>query len=425
MHNKTSMIALTTTAIAAAFTAQSAQAETFSLKPSIDARLRYENVDQPTTDADAVTMRMRPGITLSTKSGFSALVEAEATLAIDDGYTAFPGTFTPASIGFSHQRRAGYSVVSDPENIELNRAQIQYKTKTFTLTGGRQRINLDDQRFVGSVGWRQNEQTFDAVRAEATLGPISLDGTYSWSQRTIFGVDAGSRQAYSGGFVFLGAGASLGPVKLKAFSYLLDFDAKEPVKATSTQTYGARATSTFKLSPKASLNLMASYARQYDYELNPGDYSVDYIAAEAGLSYDIWTLTAGYELLGGDITPKGRVAFQTPMATLHKFNGWADLFLNTPTSATGTGLEDIYAGVAVKPKVKSLAGLNAAVVWHSFKSDVGNFKYGQEWDAQIGFKPTKSLTLLAKYADYDAKGFLKFPGDVDTSKFWLQLEYAL
>ncbi len=425
MHTKSITLAAlmgTTAALAA----QSAQAETFKLKPSIDARLRYENVDQPTTDAEAVTMRVRPGITLSTKSGFSALVEAEATLAADDGYTAFPEIFTPASIGFSHQLRAGYSVISDPKNIELNRAQIQYKTKTFTLTGGRQRINLDDQRFVGSVGWRQNEQTFDAVRAEATLGPISLDGTYSWSQRTIFGVDAGSRQAYSGGFVFLAAGGTLGPVKLKAFSYLLDFDAKEPVKATSTQTYGARATSTFKLSPKASLNLMASYAKQYDYKLNPGDYSVDYIAAEAGLSYGIWTLTAGYELLGGDITPaKTRVAFQTPMATLHKFNGWADMFLNTPTSATGIGLEDIYAGVAVKPKVKSLAGLNAAVVWHSFKSDVGNFKYGQEWDAQIGFKPTKSLTLLMKYADYDAKGFLKFRGDVDTSKFWLQLEYAL
>lgn len=410
MHNKTSMIALTTTAIAAAFAAQAAHAETFKLKPSIDARLRYENVDQPTTDADAVTLRVRPGVTLSTKSGFSALVEVEGTLAISDNYRDAP--FAPAN---------GYSVVADPENIELNRAQIQYKTKTFTLTGGRQRINLDDQRFVGSVGWRQNEQTFDAVRAEATLGPISLDGTYSWSQRTIFGIDAGSRQAYSGGFVFLGAGGSLGPVKLKAFSYLLDFDAKEPVKATSTQTYGARATSTFKLSPKASLNLMASYAKQYDYKLNPGDYSVDYIAAEAGLSYDIFTLTAGYELLGGDITPKGRVAFQTPMATLHKFNGWADLFLTTPTAGANVGLQDIYGGVAVKfPKVKALPGLNAAVVYHDFRSDVGSAKYGSEWDASLGFKIGKKVNFLAKYADYSADKF-----STDKSIFWLQLDYAL
>lgn len=409
MHNKTSKIAILASATAA-FAAQSAQAETFTLKPSIDARLRYENVDQQTTDADAVTMRVRPGITLSTKSGFSALIEAEGTLGIVNDYRDAP--FAPAN---------GYSVVADPENIELNRAQIQYKTKTFTITGGRQRINLDDQRFVGSVGWRQNEQTFDAVRGEATLGPISFDGTYSWSQRTIFGIDAATRQAYSGEFLFLGAGATLGPVKLKAFSYLLDFDAKELVKGTSTQTYGVRATSSFKLSPKSSLNLMASYATQSDYGLNPGDYSVDYIAAEAGLGYGNFMLTAGYELLGGKITPNGRVAFQTPMATLHKFNGWADLFLTTPTAGANVGLQDIYGGLAVKfPKVKALPGLNATVVYHDFQSDVGSAKYGTEWDASLGFKIGKKLSFLAKYADYSADKF-----STDKSIFWLQLDYAL
>ena len=410
MHAKISTLALATSAMAAACAAQSAQAETFKLKPSFDARLRYETVNTPTQDADAVTLRVRPGITLSSKSGFSALIEAEGTLAILDDYRDAP--FAPIN---------GYAVVADPEDIELNRAQVQYKTKTFTITGGRQRINLDDQRFVGSVGWRQNEQTFDAVRAEATVGPVSLDGTYSWSQRTIFGIDAGTRQAYSGEFLFLGAGASLGPVKLKAFSYLLDFDAKELVKGTSTQTYGARATSAFKLSPKASLNLMASYATQSDYGLNTGDYSVDYIAAEAGLGYDIFTLTAGYELLGGKITPKGRVAFQTPMATLHKFNGWADLFLATPTAGANVGLQDIYGGVAVKfPKVKALPGLNAAIVYHDFQSDVGNVSYGSEWDASLGFKIGKKVNFLAKYADYSADKF-----STDKSIFWLQLDYAL
>lgn len=379
-----------------------AAADTITLKPSLDARLRYENVDTPTVDADAVTIRVRPGITAATKSGFSVLVEGEGTLAIEDNYKGAP--FLPNN---------GYAVVADPENIELNRAQVQYKTKTFTLTGGRQRINLDDQRFVGSVGWRQNEQTFDALRGEATLAGFTLDATYSWSQRTIFGIDAGSRQAYSGSFLFLGAGKALGPVKLKAFSYLLDFDAKEPVKATSTQTYGARATAAFKLSPKSNLALMASYATQSDYKLNPGSYSVDYIAAEAGLGYDIFTVTAGYELLGSE----GGKAFQTPMATLHKFNGWADLFLTTPAN----GLQDIYGGLAVKfPKVKALPGLNVAVVYHDFKSDVGSTDYGSEWDASLGFKIGKKLSVLAKYADYNADTF-----SVDTSKFWLQLEYAL
>lgn len=401
MSNKLKITALLLSSATAIY-GSSAAADTITLKPSLDARLRYENVDTPTVDADAVTIRLRPGITASTKSGFSVLVEGEGTLAIDDNYRGAP--FLPAN---------GYAVVSDPENIELNRAQVQYKTKTFTLTGGRQRINLDDQRFVGSVGWRQNEQTFDAVRAEATVAGFTFDGTYSWSQRTIFGIDAGKRQAYSGNFIFLGLGKTLGPVKIKGFSYLLDFDVKEPVAATSTQTYGARATAAFKLSKKIGLNLMASYASQSDYKLNPGNYSVDYIATEAGLSYDIVTVTAGYELLGSE----GGKAFQTPMATLHKFNGWADLFLTTPAN----GLEDIYGGIAVKfPKVKALPGLNAAIVYHDFKSDVGSTDYGTEWDASLGFKIGKKMSLLAKYADYNADKF-----SVDTSKFWLQLEYAL
>ena len=393
-------------AAAAASAASPAWAKSFpvggglTVTPSIDARLRYEGVDQPATDADAVTVRLRPGLTLGTSAGFSVLVEGEGTLAVVNHYRGAP--FLPAN---------GYSVVADPENIELNRAQIQYKSKPLTLTGGRQRINLDDQRFVGSVGWRQNEQTFDAVRAEATLGPVAFDGTYAWSQRTIFGIDAGPRQAYGGSFVFLGAGASLGPVKVKAFSYLLDFDASEPVALTSTQTYGARATAAFKLSPKATLNLATSYASQSDYKLNPGNYSAEYIAGEAGLGYGNYTLTGGYELLGSD----NNAAFQTPMATLHKFNGWADMFLTTPAA----GLQDIYASLSAKfPQVKALPGLNAAVVYHDFQSDVGSVDYGSEWNAQLGFKVWKT-SLLFKYADYNAKGF-----GVDTKKFWVQLEWA-
>jgi hypothetical protein len=261
------------------------------------------------------------------------------------------------------------------------------------------------------VGWRQNEQTFDAVRAEATFGPVTFDGTYSWSERTIFGIDAGPRQAYSGDFVFLGAGAAIGPVKVKGFAYLLGFDTAEPIAGTSTQTYGARATASFKLAPKITLNLAASYATQSDYEANPGNYNVDYIAAEAGLGFGNYTLTGGYEKLGSD----SGAAFQTPMATLHKFNGWADVFLTTPAG----GLQDIYGGISAKfPMVKAIPGLNAAVTYHKFKSDVGSVDYGEEWDAQIGFKVLKTAVLF-KYANYDADAF-----SVDTEKFWVQLEWS-
>ncbi len=382
-----------------------------TLDPIIDARLRFEQVDQPATDADAVTLRLRLGGELKHKpSNLALLAEAEGTLAIGKNYNAFPFAVTSA------QRRTAFSVVADPKNIELNRLQLQYKSKAVAVTVGRQRINLDDQRFVGAVGWRQNEQTFDAVRAEAKLGPVSLDGTYSISQRTIWGYEGEGRTAFDGDFVFLGAGAKLGPVQLKAFAYLLDFDTKEQPGALAavmadTQTYGLRATTSLPLAKGVKLNLAASYAKQSDWKNGPVDFSADYIALEGGLAFKQLGVIAGYEKLGGN----GARAFQTPMATLHKFNGWADLFLTTPAG----GLEDAYMGATYKlDSVKALPGLNAAVTYHKYDSDLGGTSFGHEWNASLGFRISK-VNLLAKYAAYSARGF-----GVNTKKFWLQAEVA-
>lgn len=382
----------------------------FSIDPIIDLRLRYEGVDTPALGADAVTLRVRAGAELRHASGLAVLTETESTLALDKRYNAFPFPIADS------QRRPGHAVVADPENVELNRLQLQYRTKALSVTLGRQRINLDDQRFVGSAFWRQNEQTFDAVRTEARLGPLSLDGTYAISQRTGLGVEAGPRTAYDGRFVFLGAGGKLGPVQLKAFGYLLDYDPAAQVGALAvsnadTQTYGLRAVTSLPVHRGVKLNLAASYARQSAWKDNPASYAATYAAAEAGLAGSRLGVNAGYERLGAD---RGH-AFQTPMATLHKFNGWADLFLTTPAS----GLQDFYAGANYRlTGIKALPGLNAGVTFHRFESDVGSQHYGDEWDASAGFRLGRA-NLLAKYANYRAD---RFGGG--TRKLWLQLELA-
>src|SRR3546814_5482681 len=111
--------------------------------------------------------------------------------------------------------------IADPQNIELNRLHLQYRGVAGSIvTVGRQRINLDDQRFVGSVGWRQNEQTFDAARLESTFGPVQVDATYAWSNRTIYGIYAGPRQAFSGDNFFLTTGVKTGPALLKHYAFI-------------------------------------------------------------------------------------------------------------------------------------------------------------------------------------------------------------
>ena len=56
------------------------------------------------------------------------------------------------------------------------------------------------------------------------------------------------------------------------------------------------------------------------------DYDANYYLAELGAGYKGVTGTLGYEVLAAD----DGVGFQTPYATLHKFQGWADQFLAKP-----------------------------------------------------------------------------------------------
>jgi hypothetical protein len=397
-------------------------AEPFKFKPLIDARLRYEHVEQVplAEDAEAVTLRVRMGGELSNKN-WSFLAEAEGLLAIDEDYNS------------GVNGKALFPIVADPENIELNRIQVQYRGIPKTVvTVGRQRINLDDQRFVGSVGWRQNEQTFDAARVEwSGVKDLKLDVTYSWSVRTIWGIDGGNafglarQQAISGDNVLANLSYKTKYGTLTGFAYLVDQD--EAVISgfrMSSQTFGARFAGAYPLSKAVKLNYAASYASQSDYHRNPNDYSVDYYLGELGIAAYGFTLGGGYEVLGAD----GGVAltsFQTPLATLHKFQGWADKFLVTPPN----GIRDLYGSVGyAKPKpMKGVDSIGLTAVYHRYDADrsvavVGRQHYGDEFGAQLLVK-VKKYTLIAKYADYNAKEVAPF-ATADTKKFWLSAEWA-
>lgn len=375
------------------------------VKPVIEVRARYETVEQGALQADAATVRVRAGGEAAW-GRFTLLAEGEATVAIAKEYNAFP-----FAIAGESQRRPQYATVADPENAELNRLQLRYAAGKNAITLGRQRINFDDQRWVGSVGWRQNEQTFDAVRAEGMLGPVIADFAYAIAQRSIFGEDADARAAYGGDIVMAGLSTKAGPIEAKLFAYLFDYD-EAFFAANSSQTYGGIVRGVFPVGAASKLSLRASYARQADLGSNPLDYAANYWAVEGGSSVAGFALTAGWERLGSD---SGR-SLQTPAATLHKFNGWADLFLTTPPA----GLDDAY--VSVGKTFKKLGPLSAVILgvtFHQFDSAAGDIEYGTEWDASAGFKAA-GIGWLLKFADYRAAAF-----GAGTRKLWLQAEWAL
>ena len=404
---------LMSSAIGMAITAPAAAAP-FKFKPLVDTRLRYEHVEQAglTEDAEAVTLRARLGGELS-NGPWSFLAEAEGTLAINEDYNS------------GVNGKALFPIVADPENIELNRIQVQYKGIPKTVvTVGRQRINLDDQRFVGSVGWRQNEQTFDAARIEwSGVKNLKVDLTYSWSARSIWGIDGfGTRpQAMQGDNFFVNASYTTKIGTLTGFAYLIDED--EPTQVAllrnSSQTYGARFAGAYPLSKAVKLSYVASYASQSDYAKNPVSYSADYYLGELGIEAKGFKLLGGYEVLGSDQTAAGApgsvFAFQTPFATLHKFQGWADKFLTTPAN----GVQDAYGSLSyTKAKVGPFATISGTVAYHDYKSDKLGMDYGTEWNFQLLAK-VKKYTFILKYADYNADSFV-----TDTKKFWASVEWA-
>jgi hypothetical protein len=395
--------------IALLASAAPAYANEVTIKPLIDARLRYEGVDQApiANDASAVTARIRAGIEAKT-GAFAFLVEAEGTLAISEKYNS------------GLNGKSNFPIVPDPQNIELNRAQVQFTAIPKTLvTLGRQRINLDDQRFIGSVGFRQNEQTFDAARIEYSgIKNVKADVTYSWSNRTIWGVDGfGSRQqAISGDNVFTNLAYKHKLGTLTGFAYLIDQDeAAISTFRLSSKSFGARFAGAAPLSKTAKITYAASYAKQSDYHNNPNNYSADYWLAELGGEVKGWKLLSGYEVLGSD-NGAALTSFQTPLATLHKFNGWTDRFLVTPPN----GLRDAYAVVGyTQPKFAGFDSIGLTANYHDFRSDRLSQNYGDEWGVQLAAK-RKKYTFTLKYADYNAKSFA-----TDTKKFWASVDWTL
>ena len=366
-------------------------------RPIVDLRLRLETVDQDgiADRAHALTLRGRVGFETGSLWQTALLAEARLLTPLDGDYNS------------TVNGKTQYPVVADPETYGLNRLQL---TNTAipgtTLVVGRQRLNLDDQRFVGSVGWRQNEQTIEALRVtNRSVGKLTLDLTFLNRVNRVFGPDS-SVGRYRGNS-YLGNAAYQTPWgRLTGFAYLLRFD---EAATDSSRTLGLRFAGEHKLGEMA-FTYAAAYAHQDEYGNNPLSYDDDYGALDIAFTMRGFTLGAGVDVLGGS----GVKGFTTPLATLHAFDGWADKFLATPSN----GLEDRYGTLGYLRKSPGIFDSVAVrLVYHSFHSERLSIDYGSELDAQIVLK-FRRCTALVKYADYNARAFA-----TDTRKFWLQLEY--
>ncbi len=373
-------------------------------KPLLDTRLRYESVEQDSlsSTAQALTLRGRLGFESGKVAGTTLLAEGEFVRPLVDDYNSTINGDT------------AHPVVADPSSSELNRLQLTNTSlPSTTVTVGRQRIVLDDHRFVGNVGWRQNEQTFDALRiVNKSVPRLTLDLTYLDQVNRVFGRDSAQGRSY-GDSVLANVSYAMAPGKLTGFAYRIDIQPLAGVAGAvrdSSQTFGLRFSGAHAVDA-VTLSYVASYASQRDAARNPLSFDLDYRLGEIKASYGAYSLGAGVEILQGD----GAKGFTTPLATLHAFQGWADEFLATPAD----GIDDRYVTAAIsRQRWSALDAFSLVTSYHRYAAERGSLRYGSEIDLQAQAK-WRRLTGTLKYAGYRADRLF-----TDTVKWWLQLDYT-
>lgn len=363
---------------------------------TLELRTRYERVDDKVSakTADALTNRT----VLTWKSGkwnsFGLTAQFE-NVAVLSG----PRFFVPQT-GYGLSRHA---VVVDQPLSGVNQLFLEWKG----LKAGRQLMNLDNQRFIGSVGWRQNDQAFTGLS-------FSNDTWLSWMGFSV----ARFTQAHLITGITKPVNADIANVDLKFIPkghlrlFYYGVEEQAAVGTPLAASTGSSTANSFRHTGarldgdvwKFFYDLSAAKQDRHKDATLTGTLEADYRSYGVGFRFSAnHSLQAAKESL--------EPGFKTPYATLHAWNGWADRFLATPAK----GLVDTSA------TYKGKAGaFTFEAAYHAFEAETDGAKYGTELDASVGYAPTKWLNLLVKAADYKGDTAAAGAFAKDTRKIWLQ-----
>lgn len=313
-------------------------------------------------------------------------------------------------------------LIPDPPGSEINQAFIQLQRDNYQLQLGRQRINFDQQRFIGGNGFWQNEQTFDALLGKMLVASNSnLSYAYIANANRIFGDDADRPASSDHDYGNPERPAALlgdhqhhsqlarlewnewDYTRLVAYGYHID---NRDMPEASNNTLGL--SYQFSIKQRAlKYRLQAEWAQQDRYELDAA--GLDYALLDLGLGYGAYELSGRYEILGAKSLGAGQsAAFITPLGSLHNFQGWADAIGNTPD----TGIRDLSLNLLWRASPWRLE-----TAYHFFSSDIASARIGRELDLDIVFKPARKHSLALRLAHFE-------PEDNSGSVRKLYVDYA-
>jgi hypothetical protein len=388
------------------------------IKPTIDIRARYENADIDTKDtSNAFTTRERLGLKTTKWNGFSALIEGEFTQVVNDEYNGGAigaNPFDPAK-----------TLIADPETNELNQGYLQYEGFDTSAKAGRQKIIYDNAAFIGNVGWRQNEQTYDAISfTNKSVDHLTFSYAYVNQVNRIFGSFADAPLVNAPPVIYDNVqyidtntnliNASYDGIKgvtLGGYAYLMQFEDKENWD-----------NNTFGMSAKGNLWDIAFYGELaiQDQAGPNADETAYYAHGTATKTFGKQTLALSVEELGA--------GFKTPFATVHAFNGYADAFVTGRVEGNHNGLTDVSAAYTI-PVFFDIKWTN---VLHAFGDNEISTGYGWEYDSVLVKKFNDNFTALAKVAVFDAGDDALIDkqynpaqvGLLDTTRFSIELDYT-
>ena len=364
-------------------------------KVSLNLRYRFEYVDADnfSKSATASTIRTALGYKTGTYKGFDAFIQMEDVTDIGLG-----NRYNNKGAGGFSNGVTNRPVIADPNGTELLQAYLHYKNKGSDVKVGVQEITLDDHRFIGNVGWRQHHQAYDAIRyTNKDIENLTINYAFITSVNRIF------RQRVDSAHHLLNAQYKLKDIgTITGYAYILKYRANA-FKNASTDTFGVEFKGSRKVNEKTSINYEAEFAHQMEDSRSALNVDANYFHFSLGGKYEKFGVKIGWERLEGSAADG---QFQTPLATLHAMNGWADMFLSTPTN----GLDDLYIKIN-GPLAKKAKW---ALAYHDFSSaSGGGGDYGTEIDGVITYKTDWKQVFGLKAAMYNSDGF-----KTDTTKIW-------
>ena len=304
------------------------------------------------------------------------------------------------------------STLGSTANVDLHQAYFSYAHgNRLQVTIGRMEINWGDQRLIGAVGWSNVGRSLDAITGglkfsdkasmtvlAAKLEEASLPAAAATPALALNPSDKADQELIAARLIL--------DLKdyFKTMPYFIsmrDHTVSNAADLLNLYTFG-----TYVFGQAANWTYKAEVAYQY------GDNSGFDISAYmlTGAVQYTWreskwkpVLGVGIDYLSGGTDPlidpaKDKIkAFNTLLATNHKFYGAMDYFISIPAHTHGLGLQDLHAGMTIAPSSRIQLGLDV----HHFSSAAksgGKDAFGDEIDLSANYVLNENYSWSTGYS---------------------------